>query len=100
MAGPDDAKPGAPPDHPPAHRTRHTGAQRAVLVVNVLVVLACFAGAAALIVGKRLRESFVAAPPVTYADDTATSPATTTTAAVGADTPTSTQVTASTAPAE
>jgi LCP family protein required for cell wall assembly len=49
--------------------------QRAVLVLNVLVVLACFVGAAALLVAKRVRESFVAAPKVTYADDT-TAPAT------------------------
>jgi LCP family protein required for cell wall assembly len=39
-----------------------------MLGVNVLVVLACFAGAVALIVGKRVRESIKAAPQATVVD--------------------------------
>ena len=67
------AGPPWPPRLAGRHRAAHTGGQRAVLVVNVLVVLACFAGAGALIVAKRVRESFVAAPRATYADDSTTS---------------------------
>lgn len=37
-------------------RGRHTAGQRIVLVVNCLVVLACLAGAAGLLVGKRAAE--------------------------------------------
>jgi LCP family protein required for cell wall assembly len=54
----------ATPDPSPAFKTRHTAAQRLVLAVNVLVIVACFAGAAALLVGKDLRESLQAAPTV------------------------------------
>src|SRR3954451_4710038 len=102
MADPDEPNPADPPavQESRPHRARHTGAQRAVLVLNVLVVVACFAGAAALIVGKRLRESFVAAPPVTYADDTSSVAATTPIVEPGAATATTVAVTASTAPPE
>src|SRR3954471_6819959 len=108
MADPDEPNPADPPavQESRPHRARHTGAQRAVLAVNVLVVVACFAGAAALIVGKRVRESFVAAPRVTYPDDTTRSApptaatTTTTPAPPGSDSPATTAPTASTAPPE
>ena len=58
-------------------RTRHTTAQKFVLATNLLVVIACFAAAGALLVGKNIRENFQAvsradivttsAPPVTAA---------------------------------
>ena len=105
MADPDEPKPEDPPaaDSPRPRRHRHTGAQRAVLVVNVVVVVLCFAGAAALIVGKRVRESFVAAPKVTYPDVSTTSAAAPTTATTtppaGSDSPTSVAA-SSTAPTE
>ena len=44
----------------------HTRAQCVLLVVNVMVVLVCFAAAVALLIGKRARESFVAAPHVSF----------------------------------
>jgi LCP family protein required for cell wall assembly len=46
----------------PLRPGRHSGWQRLVLVLNVVIVLACFAGAIALVVGKRVRESVQAAP--------------------------------------
>src|SRR6478752_8944355 len=46
----------------PMRPGRHSGWQRVVLVVNILIVVACFAGAIALVVGKRVRESVQAAP--------------------------------------
>ena len=64
---------------------RHTAAQRGVLVLNIVVVLACFAGAGILLVAKRVREGFVAAPRATYTE-TSTSAATTTTGAAPAST--------------
>jgi LCP family protein required for cell wall assembly len=58
-------------------RTRHTTAQKFVLATNLLVVIACFVAAGALLVGKNIRENFQAvsradivttsAPPVTSA---------------------------------
>src|SRR3954471_15032994 len=106
MADPDEPNPADPPavQESRPHRARHTGAQRAVLAVNVLVVVLCFAGAAALIVGKRVRESFVAAPKVTYPDVSTTSVVAPTTAATtpaaGSETPTSVAAASSTAPTE
>ncbi|MDO8361282.1 MAG: LCP family protein [Actinomycetota bacterium] len=38
--------------HPP-FKPRHTGAQRAVLAVNIVVVIACLAGAVGLVYGKQ-----------------------------------------------
>ncbi|MEO5901964.1 MAG: LCP family protein [Ilumatobacteraceae bacterium] len=46
----------------------HSGTQRLMLGLNVIVVLACFAGAVGLLVGKRVRESIKAAPQVTVVD--------------------------------
>ncbi len=50
----------------------HTWVQRAMLAVNVLIAVACFVGAGTLIALKRVRESFVAAPTVTFALTTTT----------------------------
>jgi LCP family protein required for cell wall assembly len=49
-------------DPSPAFKPRHTAAQRLVLAVNIVVILGCFAGAGALLVGKNVRENFQAAP--------------------------------------
>jgi LCP family protein required for cell wall assembly len=53
-------------EHPrpnvPLRPGRHSGWQRLVLVLNVVIVVGCFAGAIALVVGKRVRESVQAAP--------------------------------------
>jgi LCP family protein required for cell wall assembly len=70
-----------PPDPEPSEavkpfKVHHTLVQKAILALNVIVILGCFAGAGALIVGKRVRESFVAAPHVPYGSDPATSVAT------------------------
>src|SRR6478609_1916624 len=46
----------------PMRPGRHTGWQRLILVVNILIVGACFAGAIVLVAGKRVRESVQAAP--------------------------------------
>src|SRR3954453_2619648 len=46
----------------PQRPGRHTGWQRVVLVLNILIVIACFAGAIALVAGKRVREAVQAAP--------------------------------------
>ncbi len=46
----------------PLRPGRHSAWQRVVLVLNILLVVACFAGAVALVVGKRVRESVQAAP--------------------------------------
>src|SRR4051794_875139 len=100
MAEPEDANPAGPPEEVPAHRNRHTGVQRAILVLNVVVVLACFAGAGALIVGKRVRESFVAAPKVTYLDTAATTAEATTTVPDVADDPAPSVPRATTGPTE
>lgn len=73
MADSDAAPPELPgPDEPDAsdgskrRRKGHTVAQRCVLALNVVVILACFAAAFGLIVLKNVRESFVAAPRVTF----------------------------------
>jgi len=84
------------PDSTPSEEVRpfkvhHTIAQKAILVLNAVVILACFAGAGALIVGKRVRESFVAAPHVPYATDPttpSTPPAGSATTVAGAPAPT------------
>jgi LCP family protein required for cell wall assembly len=44
---------------------RHSAAQRVMLGIDVLVVLACFAGAVGLLIGKHVRESISAAPQAT-----------------------------------
>jgi LCP family protein required for cell wall assembly len=54
-----------PAPNVPLRPGRHSGWQRVILVVNILIVLACFAGAVALVVGKRVRESVTAAPQAT-----------------------------------
>src|SRR4051794_24090509 len=56
----------APSDDTKPFKSHHTAVQRMMLGLNVVVVLACFAGAGALIYGKRVRESFVAAPRATF----------------------------------
>ena len=61
--GPDDLRPS---DGSKRRRKGHTVAQRCVLALNVVVILACFAAAFGLIVLKNVRESFVAAPRVTF----------------------------------
>ena len=57
----------------PRRRTRragrHSGGQRALLALNVVVILACFAGAAGLMLGKRVRESVTAVPQATVVDE-------------------------------
>lgn len=45
---------------PRPFRPRHTNVQRLVLAINILVVLACFAGAAGLVFAKEVREGFLA----------------------------------------
>jgi len=47
----------AEPDEPQPFRAHHTAGQRAVLGVNCLIVLMCFAGAIGLIVGKHACEN-------------------------------------------
>jgi LCP family protein required for cell wall assembly len=59
-----------PQDDEKPFKAHHTWVQRAMLLVNVAVVLACFVGAGTMIYLKRVRESFVAAPTVTYATTT------------------------------
>lgn len=49
----------------PLRPGRHSGWQRAVLALNIVIVIACFAGAIALVIGKRVRESVTAAPEAT-----------------------------------
>jgi LCP family protein required for cell wall assembly len=54
-----------PGDEIPERRSsqqRHSRPQRLVLALNVVVILACFAGAVGLIIGKRVRENIKAAP--------------------------------------
>ena len=53
----------------PLRPGRHSGWQRLVLVVNIVIVVGCFAGAIALVVGKRVRESVVAAPEAAVVGD-------------------------------
>lgn len=81
MADPSSSKPNDPPTVPEATKPhgrgrpgRHTAAQRTVLILNIVVVIACFVGAGALLAAKEVRENFVAAPRATY--DTTTSAAT------------------------
>jgi LCP family protein required for cell wall assembly len=69
-----DAPEATVPDPKPPVKPRHTAAQRLVLAVNVLVIIGCFAGASALIVGKNVREDFQAAPSVSI-DTASTVPA-------------------------
>jgi LCP family protein required for cell wall assembly len=57
-------------------RSRHTVAQKFVLGVNLLVILACFASAAALLVGKNIRENFQAVA-LAEIETTSSSPPTT-----------------------
>lgn len=92
MTDPGESKPADPPepDQPTTSKRRrpgrHTAAQRTILVLNVVVVLACFVGAGALLVAKQVREDFVAAPRATYADDVTTSSgAAATSTAAGSD---------------
>jgi hypothetical protein len=47
-------------EEPKPFRTRHTNAQRFVLAVNLVVVLACFVAAGGLLAGKEIRENFQA----------------------------------------
>jgi LCP family protein required for cell wall assembly len=62
-------------------RPRHTTAQRIVLAVNIVVVIACFAGAAGLVFAKEVRESFLATDRVVVSTTSPTGP--TTSAATG-----------------
>ena len=64
-AGADRPEGPDPAPNVPLRPGRHSGVQRAVLVLNILIVLACFAGATALVIGKRVRESVTAAPKAT-----------------------------------
>ena len=66
-----DASEATVPDLTPAFKARHTAAQRLVLALNAIVIVGCFAGAGALIIGKNVRENFQAAPAVSI--DTAIS---------------------------
>lgn len=49
----------------PLRPGRHSGWQRAILVLNIVIVVACFAGAVGLLIGKRVRENVSAAPQAT-----------------------------------
>ncbi len=51
-----------PPPPPPPFKPRHTMAQRAVLVFNIVVVIACLAGAGALLYGKRQLDNRLQTP--------------------------------------
>src|SRR6478735_2063590 len=51
-----------PEPNVPLRPGRHSAWQRAVLFINIVIVVACFAGAIALVVGKRVREAVTAAP--------------------------------------
>lgn len=42
-----------PPDEPPPFTPRHTNVQRAVLAINIVVVIACVVGASALVYAKQ-----------------------------------------------
>ncbi|MFT3851419.1 MAG: LCP family protein [Ilumatobacteraceae bacterium] len=91
MADPSESTPTDPPD-PDLPTTskrrrsaRHTAAQRTILVLNIVVVLACFVGAGTLLMAKRVREDFVAAPRPTYADAATPPGAATTSTAAGSD---------------
>lgn len=42
-----------PPDEPPPFKPRHTNVQRAVLAINIVVVMACIIGASALVYAKQ-----------------------------------------------
>ena len=70
-----DAHEATVPDPTPAFKPRHTAAQKLVLAVNTVVIVGCFVGAGALLVGKNVRENFQAAPSVSV--DTAISTAAT-----------------------
>jgi LCP family protein required for cell wall assembly len=82
----------AEPNNPQPFRGRHTAGQRLVLVLNCIIVVLCFAGAAGLLIGKNAGENgrkvaintgsdqggsgqgvdVTAAPGQTLADDTGT----------------------------
>jgi LCP family protein required for cell wall assembly len=57
-----------PAPNVPLRPGRHSGWQRAILVLNIVIVIACFAGAVGLIVAKRVRESVAAAPEASVVD--------------------------------
>lgn len=71
---------------PKPFKRRHTNGQRAVLALNIVVILACLAGAGALLIGKRELDNtlvspspeVVTTPPTTAAPDTTVEGATTT----------------------
>lgn len=66
------------PDLPPRFRPHHTGAQRAVMVFNILVIIGCLLGAGALLYGKNELDNTLATEQVDVVTTTA-APAPTTT---------------------
>ncbi|MBI4884015.1 MAG: LCP family protein [Actinobacteria bacterium] len=55
----------------PSFKRRHTNAQRAVMVLNVVVVIACLAGAGALLFGKNALDNTLATEQVDIVTSTA-----------------------------
>ncbi len=64
------------------YRRRHSLAQRVVLGVSVVVIVACFVSAGALLVAKRTAESFLASPDLIVNTTSSTAAPTTTLAEV------------------
>jgi LCP family protein required for cell wall assembly len=74
---PDEASPHSSANPPEPKRRRHgkhTIGQKAVLVVNSVVVLACFAAAGGLVYAKESRENFLAVPKVDIDTDPTAAP--------------------------
>ncbi len=65
------------PELPPPFRPHHTGAQRAMMAFNIVVVVGCLAGAGALLVGKNTLDNTLATQHVDVVTTTATPPVTT-----------------------